>query len=419
MSVIFRSLSPLTLPLISALILTLTISGCSVVNVLKLRYANDDVEPIWSHSNSQFDLATDYIGEKVFVYGSINGVDGFKFMIDTGASFTLLFDSPKVLALNLPQGYDLNLAGWGDEQDSLGYQTNMESLKFGQMEVTNFKGAFVKMSKTPYFERADELIYDGVIGHDLLRHFVWTLDKKANRVTIANIPYQATDKDKAIPFETFMSKISINGDIDFGSGHTTAHDFIIDTGSRHYFKLSSQYPKANDIKLPEAQVTAADFGLSGKAEHQRVTLPHITLGDIEIEKVKTNIIKSDDEDDYWIIGNATFNQFITTLDYQTSKLYLQPYNDQAFKSRYNLLGLEVRKLLSGDFLVRYVMPELPAITSGFTAGDVITRVNGIDAKNISKDLWLSISATPGKYEICRESLPCENLESKHIKGYSN
>jgi len=69
--------------------------------------------------------------------------------------------------------------------------------------------------------------------------------------------------------------------------------------------------------------------------------------------------------------------------------------------------------------VRYVMPELPAITSGFTAGDVITRVNGIDAKNISKDLWLSISATPGKYEICRESLPCENLESKHIKGYSN
>ena len=92
---------------------------------------------------------------------------------------------------------------------------------------------------------------------------------------------------------------------------------------------------------------------------------------------------------------------------------------QAFKSRYNLFGLEVRKLLSDDFLIRYVMPDLPAMASGFKVGDIITQVNGINAKEISKDKWLSLSATPGEYEICRQSLPCIKLQSQYIDGYSN
>ncbi|MFT5759676.1 MAG: putative aspartyl protease [Alteromonadaceae bacterium] len=411
MSVFFRSLT-FILPI-------LILSGCGVVNVLKLRNANNNIEPIWSSSDSQFKIPTDYIGEKVFVYGTVNGVDGFKFMIDTGASFTFLFDTPKVTALYLSEGYELNLAGWGDEKDSLGHQTSMKSLQFGALEVKNFQGAFLRMSKTPYFSRPDELIYDGVIGHDLLRHFVWTFDKKANQVSVSNKPHHAADGIEGLSFDTFMTKISVEGNIDFGNGHKIDHEFIIDTGSRHYFKLSSEYPEANNVKLPDAQVTAADFGLSGKAEHQRVTLPKIDLGDIQIKNIKTNIIKSDDEDDYWVIGNAALNQFITTIDYQTNKIYLKPYENQTFKSRYNLLGLEVRKLLSGDFLVRFVMPELPAIAAGFNVGDIITQVDNVSAKDISKEKWLSISAMPGEYEICRETLGCKRLQSQHIKAYSN
>ena len=100
------------------------LSACNIYNVLKLRYANNDVEPEWNSTEDQMLIKTDYLGEKAFVYGSINGVDGFKFMIDTGASFTVLFDTPKINALNLPIGYKLDMAGWGDEQKSLAYQTN-------------------------------------------------------------------------------------------------------------------------------------------------------------------------------------------------------------------------------------------------------------------------------------------------------
>ncbi len=399
-------------------ILIASITACNVVNVLKLRYANDHIVPLWKSEHSQMPIKTDYIGEKVFVYGSINGVSGFKFMVDTGASFTYLFDTPKVKALQLPEGYPLNLSGWGDDEDSLGYQTSMNVLSFGSMEVSNFQGAFLQMSKTRYFIDDSELIFDGVIGHDLMRHFVWTFDKKHQQVTLANKPFVANKDTTALPFDTFMSKISVKGTIDFGKEQKTNHDFIIDTGSRNYLKLSSAFIESEEISLPSGRVRGADFGLSGKAEHQRVTLPSLQLGGLTLNKVKTNIIHTDDEDDYWVIGNAMLNQYKTTVDYQTSTLFLAAYEHSPFTSRYNLLGLEVRKLLSGNFIVRYVMPDLPGNVAGFKSGDIITQVNGAPAKNISKEDWLSMSSTPGKYKVCRQSLDCRMLQAKHIVGFS-
>ena len=95
----------------------------------------------------------------------------------------------------------------------------MASLKFADMQVSNFDGAYIKASKTKYFLDQQELIYDGVIGHDLMQHFVWTFDKKANQVIIANKPYIASADSQALAFDTFMSKISIEGTLDFGHGH--------------------------------------------------------------------------------------------------------------------------------------------------------------------------------------------------------
>lgn len=414
-----NEIMPTIYRILSVFVLMSLLSGCNIINVLKLRNANNDVEPVWLASQEQIQLKTDYIGEKVFVYGSINGVEGFKFMVDTGASFTILFDTPKVESLKLEEGYELNLSGWGDEQGSLGYQTTMKTLQFGDMQVNDFQGAFLRMSKTPYFIDANELIFDGVIGHDLLRYFTWTFDKRANQVTLSNQPFKATNHaTQALPFDTFMSKISIEGKIDFGHGHQINHEFIIDTGSRHYFKLSSAYPESNDVVMPKASVTAADFGLNGKAEHQRVTLPSIQLGNVKLNHIKTNIIKNDDEDELWVIGNAALNQFVTTIDYQTSHLYLTPYADHKFKSKYNLLGLEVRKLLSGNFIIRYALPNLPAKKAGFKVGDIITKFNGVNAGDITKEQWLNFSSTPGIYNICLTSLDCKKIQAQHIKGYS-
>jgi hypothetical protein len=71
------------------------------------------------------------------------------------------------------------------------------------------------------------------------------------------------------------------------------------------------------------------------------------------------------------------------LIYLNNKLYLKPYKNETFRSRYNLLGFELREVISGNFVVRFIFPELVAASSALQEGDIITAINSIKAKDIS------------------------------------
>ena len=68
-------------------------------------------------------------------------------------------------------------------------------------------------------------------------------------------------------------------------------------------KLKQEYLDNRDIDVDSRKVTAADFGLSGKAEHSRVSLPKLVLGDLTFEDVKTNLSV------LWIITHQRYTSF--------------------------------------------------------------------------------------------------------------
>ena len=409
----------------------LSLTGCGFTNMIRIRNANDDIFPVWQSDQTKTDLVTHYIGVKPYVEISINGIDGFKFLLDTGASFSILTDSNKVKLLNLQKGYSLPLHGWGDEGASTAYQTKVDKVSLNGVdsgvEFSNVTFAYIPLSGTKYFLDQDELIYDGVLGHDFLHHFSWVFDKQQNKISISSKPYTAFDKNNSdtttLPFDIFFSKLNIESEIDFGQGQIFKRDLTIDTGSRHYLKAGVAYIHNEDIRLPSQQITAADFGMSGQTIHPRVTLPKVTLGGLEFNNVKTNLIgsKDDDEDDWWIVGSALLSQFKTVIDYHSSKLHIIPYENSTYKSTYNLLGLELRKLLNGNFIVRYVFPQMPSYSFDIKQGDIISSIDGQPANNISLGQWLSISDQAGSYLICRirEQEKCFTIVSKEIEGYSD
>lgn len=403
---------------INALILSLV--GCNIANMIKMRYANDDLTPNWPDNVEVLPLPTHYGGEKPYIDITINGTSGFRLLIDTGASITYLPDTPKVRALGLEPGYELAVSGWGDDGSSKAYQSMVNSLELGGVLFNNVNVAVIPTSESLYYLREDEAVFDGVLGHDVLRHFTWTFDKQMNQVSISKAAYSPVEGDIFIPFEVSLSKLEISAEFNMGNGHVVNQPLLIDTGSRHYIKLSQTYVDKEGLNIPGSSVTAADFGLSGRALHQRVTLPSVSLGGHEFENVKTNLIVTDDEDDLWVVGNALLNQFVTIVDYQSDAMYLRPYPNNKFSTRYNLLGMELRKITSGEFVVRYVMPDMAMANLDVKEGDLITAINGTPAAHISQDQWLSLSASPGKYEVCRkrEKQICLAANSKHIEGYS-
>jgi len=388
-----------------------------------MRFANDDIKPTWAEKTDSIALQTRYISNKPHVYLDINGERDFLFLIDSGASISYLMDSPKVVKLNLERGFDLIASGWGDGEDSRAYQVKVKQLKLSGVDFADVSMAFLPVAKSPYYARPDEVLIDGVLGHDVLKHFVWRFDEKQNRIEISNSHYHADAEDIAVDFKISMSKLSIPVQITLGDERVIDHQVLIDTGSRHYFKLNQTYLDEESISLNLPSVRAADFGLSGRAIHQRVTLPSIKIGELEMQNIKTNLIKTDDADDYWVIGSAALNQYVSVIDYMQNKLYLTRYENKQFRSQYNLLGLELRKIATGEFVVRYVMPDMASAAHDVKVGDLITSINDTQSKDITEDEWLNLSNQPGEHEICRIREPakeqrCYLATSHHVEGYS-
>ncbi len=408
--------------LIILTLIVLSVTGCSLVNTLRIRNENDDIRPIWKNGQVKAELATHYIGVKPYVEISINGVDGFKFLIDTGASFSILMDTDKVKRLGLKPGYELELHGWGDEQHSPAHQTFADKVELADVSFTEVTFAYLPLSTSRYYLKREELIFDGVLGHDILHHFSWTFDKQANQISISKQPYQLIGEEVEIPFDISFSKLGIVGEIDFGDGQLVTQEVVIDTGSRHYLKVNAAFINNENIKLPKTKITAADFGLSGQTVHQRFTLPNLKFSSMNFKNVKTNVIGSidDDEDEFWVIGSALLNQSISVIDYHSNKMYLLPYQNKVFRSQYNLIGLELRKLQTGDFIVRYIFPQLVASKYDIKKGDEITKIDGQPAKDVSLEQWLAISNRAGNHEICRTRLveQCFAILSNEIEGYS-
>ncbi|MEW6999731.1 aspartyl protease family protein [Colwelliaceae bacterium BS250] len=409
----------------------LSLTGCGFTNMLRIRNANDDIVPLWKNNQTQADLVTHYIGVKPYVEVSINGIDGFKFLLDTGATFSMLNDSKKVNRLNLEKGYSLPIHGWGDDEPSTGYQTKANTVSLtGVDSSVGFRDvtfAYIPLAGSKYFLDQDELIYDGVLGHDFLHHFSWTFDKQLNKISISTAPYKTAYKDMGkvttLPFDTFLSKLRVASEINFGQGQIIKQELIIDTGSRYDVKVDAAYIHNEDIELPSAQITAADFGLSGQTIHPRVTVPKVRLGDLAFTNVKTNVIGDidGDGDDWWIVGSGLLSQFKTVIDYHSSKIHIIAYEDATYKSSYNLLGLELRDLQNGHFIVRYVFPQMASYAFDIKKGDIISKIDGKRTKNISLANWLSISDQAGSHLICRvrEQEKCFTIVSKEIAGYSD
>lgn len=398
-------------------LITLNFSGCGVINTLRMMNANNDIHPVWQKNTAHHAMTAHYIGGKPYLKVIVNSQHELLFLIDSGASFSMLFDTPQAKSVKGESGYALAVGGWGEGDNTEAFKLDVEQLALGETIFDDVSLAFIPVSGSGYYLREDEAIFDGVLGHDIMRHFSWTFDKQNNTITVSSKPADLLEGDIAIPFEINLKKLSIPATATFSQSLSTRRDIIIDTGSRHYVKLSSQFLLDNDIS-PPATVTAADFGMSGIAEHQRFVLPELALGELVLQQVKANAIHSDDEDDWWIIGSGLMNQFVTILDYHTQQFIIRPYNNHQFATLFNLSGLELRKLRNGNFVVRYISPDFDTAATNLQVGDEVTRINNTPSTALSEESWLNMASQPLHFELCKINGECVTFNTQHIPGYS-
>ena len=83
------------------------------------------------------------------------------FLIDSGASFTMLFDTPKGRKVSVTKGFELAIAGWGQEFKKPAYQAAVASIAFGDVVFNDLKVAYIPLSTTPYYHSERLVDYAG------------------------------------------------------------------------------------------------------------------------------------------------------------------------------------------------------------------------------------------------------------------
>ncbi|MCW8880016.1 MAG: retroviral-like aspartic protease family protein, partial [Kangiellaceae bacterium] len=302
--------------------LCLFVSGCSIVNSVRLLNANDSVHPTWNSQSGQEKLATSFIGEQMFVEASINGEPGFRFLVDTGASIPCLMTTEKVTALNLEKGYEIEIGGNGNEENSPAYTTELKQVAIGPVSFDDMTFCVIPVETTGYYLRKDEALFDGVIGTKLFDNYAIQVDAENNQVTIYQGDYPKHHQDVAVAMEKSWGKYTIEAGVSLNPKETKSVSMIVDSGSRNYIKLNKKLLEKLPVNTP--LVTAADFGLSGRNIHQRAKISGIQIGDLRAKNIRANFIHDDDDDDItYVVGNGLLNQFVVTYDMPNEKLYLR------------------------------------------------------------------------------------------------
>ncbi|MEP0357421.1 retropepsin-like aspartic protease [Paraglaciecola sp.] len=400
--------------------ISLSIASCGVINKVRLMNENNDLQTIWNEDDTQANPKADFVYAKPYIYGSIDGVNELKFLIDTGSSISMLFDTQKVKRINLKPGYELIVGGYGGHEYSAAYQTEVNKLSIDSLSFKSVDFGYIPVSETGFFIRPDQVGFDGVIGNDILRDLVWHIDRDSNKVTVhKTLPASLLKKSIVwTPFDTFFGKISFKAKITF-EDHILERDIILDTGSRYHMSINDAYFHDNDEKaFPSPSVQSAGYSLSGLATHHKANTPSVEVESLKFMNVVTNIIQ-EDEDDFWTLGSALLSQYEIIVDYPNMQLGFIAREGQSFKSQYNLVGLELRKLQNGNFIVGYSSPDLPSSSLGFEVGSEINLINGVNAQDISVDQWLELASKEGVFQFCLVNTDtCPEVEVFSIEGFS-
>ncbi len=383
--------------LLSCVILLLY--GCGIANNFRLRQANDGLSMHWTASTQSQRLLAQFEGFRPFIRVRVNQQTELMLLVDSGAAFTVLWDTAAVQQLKLAQGYPLEVGGFGTDKDASAYQSTLALVDLGPARFEQVQVAVVPLAASSYFLQPDEAVFDGVLGYDLMRHFSWEFDRMAGRIMLSSQPYSPGPDEQMQPFEISWRKVVVKSSIQLNSTVRLAQDVLLDTGSRHFLKINALYLQEHQLNLDGPLREGADFGLSGRHANLRGQVRSLQLGAVQLSPVPVNLMAADDADDWWLVGSGVLMQHQLVLDYLSGQWLLQSQHDAPYLAQSNLTGLELRKLSNGFFIVRDNLN--PQLQGWLAPGDQIVRIAGFAANEVNELRWIELSSTTGSLQLCK------------------
>lgn len=237
---------------------------------------------------------------------------------------------------------------------------------------------------------------DGVLGDDILRDFVATLDYSAGSVTFG--PVSAIHHGFPVKLYKIGNRYLVHLKSD---GVSLA--FLLDTGTNFSVLSSSGWLKLNQSK--EALLTIDGVRSSGTSATSKLVCIHqMRVGSASYENLPMRLVPPTSAGVLanlqvnGLLGGDFLRRFVVSLDLANESLYLSPDpNYKADQDRFSTIGIQFAKDPTGFFTVMAVWSPTPASEANFKVGDQILSVNGLSTIEMTpEDLSLQLHGETGR-----------------------
>ncbi len=370
----------------------------SIAQSFKLVYPKDGTHLTLPFTYTNGFIIVDVILEKTLP---------LKFIVDTGASNTLLLRKEYIEIFNIPIQRKLSVQGADLTENLSASIYNNVYLKVSDMPHLSLNIIALDEDYTQ-FEYLTGIHIAGILGADYFRNMILGIDFSRNQMTIYN-PH-GFFPNKLRKFSEFDITLVNNKPYITTTSEIVAHqkiktNLLIDTGASLGLLLHQNTDSL--ITIPNKNVLSVlGKGLGGNILGYTGRIHKIQIGELYFNNVLTNFQSIDSAlvdlkkiTRNGIIGSHILNRFHIIIDFRWSKMYLKPYKNYNKTIEYDKSGMSV--ITFGPkldrFFVRYVVENSSSNEADIRPGDVIFKIGCLSSWRYSLDRFtIKLSGKEGK-----------------------
>lgn len=389
-------------------ILCLVIAACAPSGITNNRYLVPDYPERIGDEDIPILPVVDGL---VVVPASIDGVTGFRMLVDTGAQATALFAGPRVSALDLETNGSVTVSGTGGGGAPASFSAPVD-VAIGSALYRGMTPLVFDWQDLPFFPSKQAVFMDGVTGLDLYTRFILDVEPAAGRLRLhppgadlTSLPSGAV----TLPMTIRNGSLYVAAEVVLQPGaEPVTVDLHLDTGDTGALTLIEG--RQPGFLPSEDAVTIASSGVGGMATAQVERGSRLRLGDIALSNVPLAFVPEPEPSmgADGRLGAAVLNRFRYVIDHGRQQLTLVP-GEQSLRPFPEQASVEMGLAAIGDAFDRLAVlgttPGGAADRAGFHAGDIIVSIDSRPASDIARigvDAALADKRPGDEIVICRE-----------------
>jgi hypothetical protein len=326
-------------------------------------------------------------GDHLFIQLSVDDSEPLDFIFDTGDGLPVIdLDVAKKL------GLDLNHASTKTSAQGAVKGALIDHNTIALNGILLEKDIQLYATSLRHLERSIGKNIDGIIGYDLLHHYVVKLDYD-------NESFELYEQDsyKHDGFgESFEFKLDnyiphIEGEVTLNDGEVLEGDFFLNTGAGTTLDFNTRFAEKNDIVARTGDHFSYPVaGLSDdETMHYEGRVMNFVFGTFDFSKMPIGISTAkhgiqNNKKVAGILGNKLLKRFNITFDYSRKEIFFVKNRNfnEAFRVNASGLYLQLNKDMS-KVLVHRVYDASPAKIAGIKKDAEIIKVNGKPVEDYS------------------------------------